>query len=101
MGSPPTEPDRIAENELPHRRIIARRFAIAAKEVTVQEYQEFVKENPGVDHAINDKYSPDPKGPMNGVCWYHAVAYCNWLSRKERLIRMLSSRTRRTSMPRG
>jgi len=84
MGSPPTEPDRVAANELPHRRIIPRRFAIAAKEVTVQEYQEFVKENPGVDHASNDN-SPDPKGPMNGVSWYHAVAYCNWLSRKERL----------------
>ena len=85
MGSPPTEPDRNAANELPHRRIIPRRFAIAAKEVTVEEYQEFVKENPGVDHASNDKYSPDPKGPMNNVSWYHAVAYCNWLSRKERL----------------
>ena len=65
MGSPPTEPDRYAGNELPHRRMIPRRFAIAAKEVTVEEYQEFVKENPGVDHASNDKYSPDPKGPMN------------------------------------
>ena len=49
MGSPPTEPDRIAANETPHRRIIPRRFAIAAKEVTVEQYQEFVKENPGVD----------------------------------------------------
>ncbi len=85
MGSPPAEPDRNAGNELPHRRIIPRRFAIGAKEVTVEEYQEFVKENPGVDHASNDKYSPEPKGPMNGVSWYHAVAYCNWLSRKENL----------------
>ena len=85
MGSPPTEPDRIAANELPHRRIIPRRFAIAAREVTVEEYQEFVKDNPGVDHARNDKFSPDPKGPMNGVSWFHAVAYCNWLSRKEGL----------------
>ena len=66
MGSPPTEPERFAENETPHRRIIPRRFAIAAKEVTVEQYQEFVKENPGRSIiADNDRYSPDPKGPMN------------------------------------
>ena len=85
MGSPPSEPDRIDVNETPHRRIISRHFAIATKEVTVEEYQEFVKENPGVDHATNDKYSPDPKGPINRVSWYDATAYCNWLSRKENL----------------
>ena len=53
--------------------------------MTVGQYREFLKENPGVDNANNDSYSPDPKGPMNGVSWYHAAAYCNWLSRKENL----------------
>ena len=38
-------------NEIPHRRIIPRRFAIAAQEVSVKQYQVFVKENPGIDHA--------------------------------------------------
>jgi formylglycine-generating enzyme required for sulfatase activity len=85
MGSPPAEPDRVADNEPPHRRIIPRRFAIAAKEVTVEQYEQFVTENPGVDHAVNDRYSPDPKGATNVVSWYDAVAYCNWLSRKEGL----------------
>ena len=84
IGSPPTDLERFS-NETPHRRIIPRRFAIAATEVTVEQYQEFVKENPGVDHAISDRASPDPKGPMNEVSWYHAAAYCNWLSRKENL----------------
>ena len=84
MGSPPTEPERLSR-EILHRRIIPRRFAIATQEVTVEQYQEFVKENPVDDHANNDRYSLDPKGPMNGVSWYHAAAYCNWLSRKENL----------------
>ena len=72
-------------DETPHRRIIPRRFAIAAQEVSVKQYQVFVKENPGIDHAQNDRYSPDPEGPMNNVSWYDAAAYCNWLSRREGL----------------
>jgi len=84
MGSPPTETERFS-NEIPHHRIIPRRFALATKELTVDQYQVFVKENPGVDHAESDRASPHPNGPMNEVNWYHAVAYCNWLSRKENL----------------
>ena len=84
MGSPENEPDR-SYNETPDRRVISHRFAIATKEVTVEQYQEFVKANPGVDHAQSDRYSPDPKGPMNQVTWYHAAAYCNWLSEQEGL----------------
>src|SRR5208337_2008936 len=58
MGSPPTEPERFSY-EILHRRIISCRFAIATQEVTVEQYQEFVKENPVDDHANNDRYSPD------------------------------------------
>jgi formylglycine-generating enzyme required for sulfatase activity len=83
MGSPPTEPDRSSGEDIHHRNI-PRRFAIATQEVSVKQYQMFVKENPGVDHAQNDRFSP-PEGPMNGVSWYDAAAYCNWLSRREGL----------------
>jgi formylglycine-generating enzyme required for sulfatase activity len=86
MGSPRNEPDR-DEDEIPHDRGISGNFAIAAKEVTVAQYQEFVKENPefGLARSYLDKYSPDPDGPMIGVTWFGAAAYCNWLSKRERI----------------
>ena len=85
MGSPSSEPDRNASKEILHRRIIPRRFVIAAQEVSVEQYQRFMKQNPGVADIETDKYSPDRKGPMNGLSWYYAAAYCNWLSRQEGL----------------
>jgi formylglycine-generating enzyme required for sulfatase activity len=86
MGSPPAEPDRDSD-EVSHRRLIPRRFAIAAKEVSVSQYQEFVRENSqfGLERSYLDKYSPDPDGPMIAVSWFGAVAYCNWLSKREGL----------------
>ena len=48
-----------------HRRRINRRFAIATKEVTVEQYQRFLKRTRR-SHLEIDKYSPDPGGPMNG-----------------------------------
>jgi formylglycine-generating enzyme required for sulfatase activity len=77
MGSPPTEPDHRSPETL-HRRRINRRFAIANKEVTVEQYRRF-------RHLEIDQYSPDPDGPMNGPSWYEAAAYCNWLSEQEGL----------------
>jgi formylglycine-generating enzyme required for sulfatase activity len=73
------------EDESPHRRIIPRRFAIAAQEVTVEEYRVFVKQNSATNQVSNDRNSPDPTGPMNNRSWYDAAAYCNWLSRQEGL----------------
>jgi len=86
MGSPSSEPDR-NPLEIPHRRVIPRRFAIAAKEVSVEQYQRFVNTNPqfGLDPSFLTRNSPDPGGPMIAVDWYGAAAYCNWLSEQEGL----------------
>jgi formylglycine-generating enzyme required for sulfatase activity len=86
MGSPPTELDRDS-GETPHRRAIPRRFALAAKEVTVEQYQRYAEENPqvGIQRDSLDKYSPEPNGPMLALSWFDAAAYCNWLSQKEGL----------------
>ena len=79
MGSPPTEPIGIQLPRSPDRRIIPHRFAIAAQEVTIEQSAAFVKENPLVDRAANEMYSSGPNCPINGVNWYEAAAYCNWL----------------------
>jgi formylglycine-generating enzyme required for sulfatase activity len=88
LGSPAQEPDRFPD-ETPRRRVIPHRFAIAAQEVSVAQYQRFVRENPqfGVAQSYLDKYSPEPDGPMIAVSWFGAVAYCNWLSKEEGLPR--------------
>ncbi len=86
MGSPPTEPDRDSY-ETPHRVRIPRRFAIATKEVSREQWQSFVKHYPDwdLDADVIKKYNPDPHGPMIGFTWYIAAAYCNWLSEQEGL----------------
>jgi formylglycine-generating enzyme required for sulfatase activity len=85
MGSPPTEPDRIDLNETPHWRIIPWRFAIAATLVSVRQFQAFLRETPALQFSYLEQYSPDPDGPQIEVNWYEAAAYCNWLSRQEKL----------------
>ncbi len=98
MGSPASEPGRF-NNETPHRQVIPRGFAIADREVTIEQYQAFANETPGIDDAGTNRYSPDPKGPLNGVTWYHAAAYCNWLSRKEHLPECYEPNEQRTVWP--
>src|SRR5262249_28788229 len=86
MGSPLTEPQRDFW-ERPHRRVIPRRFAIATKEVSVEQSHRFSKETPQFqpDGPGLEEYSPKPNGAMVGVNWFAAAAYCNWLSEKEGL----------------
>ena len=87
MGSPPTDPERIGGNERPHRMRIPRRFAIADREVTVTQFQRFLKtrsEHRLIVHPdLLNRFSPDPNGPWIGPDWYTAAEYCNWLSEQE------------------
>src|SRR5262249_31760523 len=84
MGSPAQEPGRHAD-EISHRRRISRSFAIATKEVTVEQFQSFLQANPGLQHdwESTQKYSPDSDGPILGVTWFQAAQYCRWLSEQE------------------
>jgi formylglycine-generating enzyme required for sulfatase activity len=91
MGSPPTETERIAGNEPLRQVVIPRRFAVATKEVSVAQFQRFLKQA-GITNdryhlspSLLQKFSPDPDGPWIGPDWYTAAHYCNWLSEQEGL----------------
>jgi formylglycine-generating enzyme required for sulfatase activity len=86
MGSPPTEDGReggaAGKVEMRHEKRIGRSFAIAAREVTVEQFLRFRK-----DQFYDRVYSPTGDCPVNSVTWYEAAAYCNWLSDREGIAR--------------
>jgi formylglycine-generating enzyme required for sulfatase activity len=70
--------------EQQHRQRIGRSFAVAAKEVTVRQFGEFLKSRKeSIEKYYNHEYSPTVDCPVNDVLWYDAAAYCNRLSRQE------------------
>jgi formylglycine-generating enzyme required for sulfatase activity len=87
MGSPATEPERMPETEQTSRIAIRRRFAISAKEVSVEQFRRFVKSQGKFDTPEGElrQYSPTDDCPWLGASWFAAAAYCNWLSQQEGL----------------
>ena len=61
-----------------HNRRIDRSFAVASKDVTVEQFLRFRK-----DHKYMKESAPTGDCPVNWVTWYDAAAYCNWLSEQE------------------
>jgi eukaryotic-like serine/threonine-protein kinase len=59
---------------------IGRSYAIASKEVTVEQFLRF---RPG--HKFAEDFAPTSDCPINNVTWYEAAAYCNWLSEQEKI----------------
>jgi formylglycine-generating enzyme required for sulfatase activity len=68
----------MGEGKERHRQKIGRSFALASKEVTVEQFLRFRK-----DHPFTKEYAPTGDCPVNMVSWYDAAAYCNWLSERE------------------
>jgi formylglycine-generating enzyme required for sulfatase activity len=64
----------MGEGKERHRQQISHSFAIASKEVTVEQFLRFRK---------SKEYAPTGECPVNAVTWYDAAAYCNWLSAQE------------------
>ena len=90
MSSPITELDRFGGprglNEIRHRRLIPRSFAIGVKEVTIAQFTEFQEDL----RRFMRQYVPQENAddaPAHTVTWYQAAQYCNWLSEKEKIPR--------------
>ena len=93
MGAPLTEA-RSEANELPHEVRIPRAFAIASKEVSVAQFQQFLNETGRRERWLKatrnrwprdpdpEKFFAYPTRPQFAVTWYEAAEYCNWLSAK-------------------
>jgi len=91
MGARLTEA-RSDTNELPHRVRIPRAFAIATREVSVAQFQQFLSATGRRDAWIKatrerwpnnpdpQKFVSHPTHPQFAVTWYEAAQYCNWLS---------------------
>jgi serine/threonine protein kinase/formylglycine-generating enzyme required for sulfatase activity len=74
------DPKPFGMGEGPDRRrgLIPYPFAMASKEVTVAQFLRFRK-----DHSFNRRLAPEDDCPVNGVSWYQATAFCNWLSQQD------------------
>ena len=84
MGSTPDEVGR-DQDEDRHRKRIERSFAIGTKEVTVEQFQEFLRVKRLIANPTMERYrvyNPEPECPVLHVSWYQAAAYCNWLSER-------------------
>src|SRR5262249_30978537 len=55
-------------------------LAVATKLITVMEFK---KSQPSFAHV--KLMSPGEDTPINGVSWYAAARYCNWLSEQEKV----------------
>ncbi len=81
-GSPASEPGRYLDESL-HRRRIGRRYAIAAHELTKQEFDELPEARLDVVQLLSDEFVKTGDSPQVAVSWYGAARYCNWLSERE------------------
>jgi eukaryotic-like serine/threonine-protein kinase len=86
MGSPKSEAERFS-GEIQHARDIGRRFAIAACEVTKEQFARCQQDLPWqtnkTDELKTDDWVKTSDSPQVQITWWVAATYCNWLSEKE------------------
>jgi formylglycine-generating enzyme required for sulfatase activity len=77
VGSPADEPGRF-DNETLHSHKIDRSIAVSVTEVSIEQFRGFSPIHPP-DH----RYTFEANCPVNGVSWFQAIGYCNWLSAQD------------------
>jgi formylglycine-generating enzyme required for sulfatase activity len=90
MGSPETEQSFDRDDEWLHEVELTRSFAIADKEVAWESFRTFLQDqeytqklDPNQLIQLKDVESKMTSGPVTGVSWQVAAAYCNWLTEQE------------------
>ena len=78
VGSPNSEPGRDPQKEKLTPIRIDRSFAIATREVTIEQFLQFRQ-----GHSYAKDYASDVQCPVIDVSWLDAAKYCRWLSEEE------------------
>jgi formylglycine-generating enzyme required for sulfatase activity len=88
MGSPETEPNRIAEKETQHSVTLTKSFYMGKYQVTQKQWKEVmgktIEQQQSKDNTYDD-YGRGDNYPIYYVTWYDTVEFCNKLSIKKKL----------------
>ncbi len=87
MGSPESEIDRL-DNETQHEVKITKAFYLSVHEVTQQQYEQVMSENPSAFSGLGDLKDyvsgiDTSQLPVESVSWNDAVELCNRLNKSE------------------
>jgi sulfatase modifying factor 1 len=83
MGSKKSDESAEVDEQKEHT-VTLNTFEISKFEVTVWEWKQFIKANK-MKMPAKPTWGWQDNYPINGVTWNEAIAYCNWLSIKEKL----------------
>ncbi|MCA9186358.1 MAG: protein kinase [Pirellulaceae bacterium] len=80
VGAPPTEDD-VWDDELQRSVSLDHRFAIATREVSISQWEEFAGQLPVLDVGGTNRDESDRLSlPAGNVSWYGAIMFCRWLT---------------------